>query len=60
MKEKFAHILDLIIKPKGNISVDGFILGKCSDKILKKFLLMQVCQMMGQNSLLLKIKLERL
>ena len=36
MKEKFAHILDLIIKPKGNISVDGFISGKCSDKILKK------------------------
>lgn len=35
MKEKFSHIIDLIIRPKGNISIDGFLRGKCPEKILQ-------------------------
>lgn len=33
MKEKFTHIIDLVIKPKGNIANNGFLIGKCSDEI---------------------------
>ena len=33
MVEKFAHVLDVFFKPQGNISINGFIRGKCPNEI---------------------------